>query len=956
VSGLARLVQWACRCYHFGVRRWAVILILGLLTSVLVAPQSFATERFSVAVLDPEPANDFKQIYVGQSFETQLVTGGAFAGSDWVRLDVGAVRGSEVEIPNFGRVRAAIAVGPSLWRIGLTDGLYLFDGTALTLVRSGSFQPVSEQFPLVAAMGTGSRNDLVEVADDGTLTDLDQRVVGLPVSWKHGVAYVTGGHIKFHRLDGGTPVTSTIEVRLLNAASGPWRDGVIGSAFDAENQRYLFYASPQEVVRLEGFGRPGLPVPVDETSFVVFLEEGPLWRGWLDGHVEQVWFDAGESPGFGRGARISSDGTELTMYGAQGSATVGIPARVAHVVPVAQRPTRRSIQGSPFGDLNGEAVPVRVPMNPSPNLAAWSPDLQFLFLYSFRDGAFVVDVAASNVIGPISTPGRMEAVAWDPSAREFMTVNEPQEAIPFISRIGTDGSITTRAPFVQTTYRKSDVGSRYVLPGLSRDDDLVVSRVLDRSVGILVVERVLDGRSTTLPGWPYYEGVQDRIGGTQVVATGNIDVNGLHVSRLTGEPAVVSTVTFLAPPNQRISDFLGLAVDEVSGVAVVGWSESVSGVDSSLRSYKVGIVELDTGEHRIYELGFSSARFRDAHVVAGGGTYEVAIGLEGSDGLGAISIVRGLYDGALELVDNQISDTIRWNVQKFMAGRTPTGELAILEWSGPDANREGLVFRREPGARGIDRAGYWLATEAGQFVGFGDIGFETPVLGAPIAGITANRGGSGVWAVRPNGQVLAIAAAPWFGDAPLQPGDEAVAVASTPTNNGYWVFSAGGRVYNFGDAPHFGDLGAIDLAGPVLGALATSSGAGYYMVGSDGGVFAFGDASFLGSVPQILPGVILSAPIVGIAPTADGTGYWLVAADGGVFSFSAPFRGSIPAALPGVALNEPVNSMVPYGNGYLLVAADGGVFNFSNLSFDGSLGASPLESPIVGIAPFDSSR
>ncbi|MCB0992952.1 MAG: hypothetical protein KDB16_18385, partial [Acidimicrobiales bacterium] len=116
---------------------------------------------------------------------------------------------------------------------------------------------------------------------------------------------------------------------------------------------------------------------------------------------------------------------------------------------------------------------------------------------------------------------------------------------------------------------------------------------------------------------------------------------------------------------------------------------------------------------------------------------------------------------------------------------------------------------------------------------------------------------------------------------------------------------------------------------------------------------ALGGARFAGSVPQVLPGVTLDQPIVGIVPDPDGDGYWLVAADGGVFGFSAPFRGSLPGVLaPGAQLVSPVNGMVPFGNGYLLVAGDGGVFNFSGQPFDGSIGGSVLESPVVSITSF----
>ena len=55
-------------------------------------------------------------------------------------------------------------------------------------------------------------------------------------------------------------------------------------------------------------------------------------------------------------------------------------------------------------------------------------------------------------------------------------------------------------------------------------------------------------------------------------------------------------------------------------------------------------------------------------------------------------------------------------------------------------------------------------------------------------------------------------------------------------------------------------------------------------------------------------------------------GYWLVAKDGGVFSFDAPFLGS----MGGTPLNKPVVGIAaaPTGDGYYLVAADGGIFAF----------------------------
>ncbi len=80
------------------------------------------------------------------------------------------------------------------------------------------------------------------------------------------------------------------------------------------------------------------------------------------------------------------------------------------------------------------------------------------------------------------------------------------------------------------------------------------------------------------------------------------------------------------------------------------------------------------------------------------------------------------------------------------------------------------------------------------------------------------------------------------------------------------------------------------------------------------------------------------------------TGYQEVASDGGLFSFNAPFYGSMGAK----PLNAPIVGMAvePDNGAYYEVASDGGIFAF-NAPFQGSMGGKPLDKPIVGVA-FDS--
>jgi hypothetical protein len=103
----------------------------------------------------------------------------------------------------------------------------------------------------------------------------------------------------------------------------------------------------------------------------------------------------------------------------------------------------------------------------------------------------------------------------------------------------------------------------------------------------------------------------------------------------------------------------------------------------------------------------------------------------------------------------------------------------------------------------------------------------------------------------------------------------------------------------------------------------------------------------LASTSSIGSRAAASGPVVAQDPT--GPGYWLAASDGGVFTFGgATFFGS----MGGTPLNSPIVGITatPDGGGYWLVAADGGIFSFGDAQFFGSTGAIHLNKPIVGMA------
>jgi hypothetical protein len=189
---------------------------------------------------------------------------------------------------------------------------------------------------------------------------------------------------------------------------------------------------------------------------------------------------------------------------------------------------------------------------------------------------------------------------------------------------------------------------------------------------------------------------------------------------------------------------------------------------------------------------------------------------------------------------------------------------------------------------------------------------------------------------------------PYAGPADLWP--TAVALATTPDCEGYWVLEVGlsglGSVQGFGDAHFHGDETSVGAAhnGTPVGIVSSPDGGGYLVVDSDGGVFAFGDARFEGS----MGGRQLNARVVGVAPTTDGAGYWLAAADGGVFAFGdASFAGS----MGGTHLAAPVVGILAdtTSQGYWLAAADGGVFALGGAPFEGSMGGRPLAQPVYAL-------
>ncbi len=246
-------------------------------------------------------------------------------------------------------------------------------------------------------------------------------------------------------------------------------------------------------------------------------------------------------------------------------------------------------------------------------------------------------------------------------------------------------------------------------------------------------------------------------------------------------------------------------------------------------------------------------------------------------------------------------------------------------------------------------SGYWEAAADGGVFSWGAARFFGSMggipLNAPIVGMSPAPGDSGYWEAAADGGVFSFGSAGFFGSMGGQPlNAPVVGIAPGPGGVGYWLVAADGGVFSFGSAAFHGSMGGKPLNAPIVGIAPTPDGGGYWLVAADGGVFGFGDAGFYGS----MGGTSLNAPVVGMSPDPATGGYWLVAADGGIFSFNAPFSGS--AVGSGLATPARAMATVAGGSGYWILGADGGLDGFGTAGNFGSMGGTPLNAPVVGMA------
>ena len=188
---------------------------------------------------------------------------------------------------------------------------------------------------------------------------------------------------------------------------------------------------------------------------------------------------------------------------------------------------------------------------------------------------------------------------------------------------------------------------------------------------------------------------------------------------------------------------------------------------------------------------------------------------------------------------------------------------------------------------------------------------DSSSLTSQVEAMVSKADGSGYWMATQTGTVVNFGQALHFGDmSGTQLNQPIAGMAATPTGNGYWLVAADGGVFAFGDAPFYGSMGAVTLNRPIVAMLPSDSGRGYWLLAEDGGIFTFGDAGFYGSGP----GKGYGGLFVGMIPVTDGRGYSLVHSDGRISPFGISTLHNDPVCDP-----WPVTDMSIAGGGAVLL-------------------------------------
>lgn len=261
--------------------------------------------------------------------------------------------------------------------------------------------------------------------------------------------------------------------------------------------------------------------------------------------------------------------------------------------------------------------------------------------------------------------------------------------------------------------------------------------------------------------------------------------------------------------------------------------------------------------------------------------------------------------------------------------------------------------------QGTGVLGLYQAGAFGELHTFGDARFfgdlSHVAIQSPILAVAATPSGEGYWLMEAGGRVHPFGDAPDLGSPTLPDPEYAVALVPTPTGKGYWLATQAGGVYSVGDAAFFGSAaGALGPDVDIVDMAAHPGGKGYWLLDSNGGVHAFGSAGFLGAAASLPP----RYPVTGLAATGTGGGYWLIDALGGIFAYgdaqAFAADSTYSAYSAETALQDAVISIkpLPYGQGFVYGRLRGGFAGKGVVLTDGNGFSGYSSSPGYGNGGF----
>lgn len=259
-----------------------------------------------------------------------------------------------------------------------------------------------------------------------------------------------------------------------------------------------------------------------------------------------------------------------------------------------------------------------------------------------------------------------------------------------------------------------------------------------------------------------------------------------------------------------------------------------------------------------------------------------------------------------------------------------------------------------------NEAGYWVVADDGQVFNFGDARLHAKNDGkaientsfSPVVDMSSTPTGQGFWLLQTNGAVHSYGDATVFADPTGW--NDFISIASTNTGAGFYLLRRNGNVYAYGDAVFSGNAvptGATTDSAAFTGTgIATSpTDDGYWITDGNGEVQAFGGLTDHGGIAPFRDGLLPTEWVRSIKAARDGSGYYLLGGSGNVYP-----KGGAPDYGSPIYPEQPTDNMVVYeefrkitwamaptadGLGYYILQANGHILGMGDYQYFGEPGS-----------------